>query len=97
MDSRLDKFKFITQKVILLVNQNKEKEAKINQLSTEVESLSQKLNALNQEIQTVKNENENLKMIGSPSETTNTTNTVSQKEIDKMIKEIDECLALINI
>jgi prefoldin subunit 5 len=96
MDSRLDKIKFITEKVTLLVVQNKEKDQKLQLLNTEVNSLTDKLNALNQDIRVIKNENENLKMIGSTvSETTKS--NVSQQEIDKMINEIDECLALLNI
>lgn len=96
MNSRLDKIKFITEKVSLLVIQNKEKNDTIVQLSNEVSTLTNKLNELNQEIQIIKNENENLKMIGSTVVET-PKNVVSQQEIDKMIKEIDECLALLNI
>ena len=96
MNSRLDKIKFITEKVALLVTKNKEKDEKIQQLNNEIDSLSNKLNALNQTVNTIQNENENLKMIGS-SDVKVTKSNVSQQEIDKMIKEIDECLALLNI
>lgn len=96
MNSRLDKIRLINQKVDLLVSSNKEKDEKIQQLNSEINSLTNSLNKLNQEIQTVKNENENLKTIGTQVEKAPKSN-ISQQEIDKMIKEIDECLALLNI
>lgn len=96
MNSRLDKIKFIAEKTELLVNQNKEKDNKIQQLTNEVNSLTAKLTELNRNLEAVQNENENLKVVGSSTVEPAKSN-VSQQEIDKMIKEIDECLALLNI
>ncbi len=93
----------IKQKVSTLLSDNQslkndlaESKKTIEGLKLEKSSAVTKLTEIETQLSALKSENENLKL-ATPSSPTVTKPAVSEKEISKMIKEIDECLALLDI
>lgn len=94
---------FIKDKVIELISNNQDLKSAYNELSLQLETLQKEQDAKNEKINLLENQIENLNSEIKELKTVDTApsthnhNEVSEKDIDKMIKEIDECLALLDI
>lgn len=98
-----EQISFIKDKVIQLVSDNQNLKTAYNELSLQLEALQneqkkkdEKISLLENQIETLESEKKNVKTVDTIAPS-NISNGISEKEIDKMIKEIDECLALLDI
>lgn len=105
MSNISNQIKFIADKVGVLVKKNQSLTNDFTTLKTELDSWKTKANQANNkisqlenQIETLKAENEKLKTVDvQPAPTVTQSAGLSDKDINKMIKEIDECLALLDI
>lgn len=98
-----EQISFIKDKVIQLVSDNQNLKTAYDELSLQLEALQneqkkkdEKISLLENQIETLESEKKNVKTVDTIAPS-NISNGISEKEIDKMIKEIDECLALLDI
>lgn len=103
MSNFSDQVSFIRDKVLQLITDNQNLKLAYDDLSLQLEALQEeqklkdeKIKLLGEQIK-AQNSDKEKKVVNVTSEKNSSSRVISQKEINKMIKEIDECLALLDI
>lgn len=104
MTETSEKISFIRDKIIGIVSDNQNLKSAYDALSLQLESLQHqqkekeyKIKTLEQQIIHLESEKGNLTTVNTLSDENLVRRDLSKDEINSMIKEIDECLALLNI